>query len=276
MKKINPQIKDKNAITIQDEIDATKLIADMYFRDIKDEEGTITTEYTPYLEKVGQVNAIIRYFIDGIEVDEGEDVYDDAMKDEIIRPLIDQFFLPYLEDATSVIFPRKLLNQIMDNVYNIVEYKKQLYLAKLQNESNSVLMYKILELIDKEREKSEKEIETTKNLNKWINEQREQQEKLNAVITPEMQKDFIEKFNVETMTEAIYKQISESDLHKKNREIVEANRKIREQDNKIIELTSEVVKEKQKDNVKNTLAGDGKESKPKTTRKRTSKTKKIE
>ena len=86
MKKTNPDIKNEYTLKMQDEIDAIEMIADMFFRGITDDDGNTTTKYTPYLEKVGQVNAIARYFLTGIEFDEGEDVYDAVMEDINIRP----------------------------------------------------------------------------------------------------------------------------------------------------------------------------------------------
>ena len=68
-----------------------------------------------------------------------------------------------------------------------------------------------------------------------------------------MQKEFIEKFDVNAMTEAIYNKISESDLHRRNQEVVKLNREIREKD-KIIEAQNAFAREQQKESVKNVLA----------------------
>lgn len=233
MKKIDPQIKNDFTLKMQDEVYAIEMIADMFFRDVEDDEGNITTKYTPYLEKIGQVNAIVRYFLTGIEFDDGEDVYDAVMDDKDIRPMIEQFFIPYGEKIEKITREQKIMGQIMDKVYDIVDFRKNSILFKIQNESNAILTYKILELIEKEHEKTEKEIEATENLNNWIDEQRKQQEELNTLITPKMQKEFIEKFDVNSMTESIYKKISESDLHKRNQEVIELTRKNRELQNLI-------------------------------------------
>lgn len=233
MKKIDPQIKNDFTLKMQDEVDAIEMIADMFFRDVEDEDGNITTKYTPYLEKIGQVNAIVRYFLTGVKFDDGEDAYDAVMDDKDIRPLIELFFIPYGEKIEKITREQKIMGQIMDKVYDMVEFRKASMLSKIQNESNAILTYKILELIEKEHEKTEKEIEATENLNNWIDEQRKQQEELNAIISPEMQKEFIEKFDVNAMTESIYKKISESDLHKRNQEVVELTRKNRELQNLI-------------------------------------------
>lgn len=254
MKKTNPEIKNDFMLKLQDEINATEMIADMFFREVEDENGNTSIKYTPYLEKVGQVNAISRYFIMGIEFEDGEDVYDAVMEDKDIQPLVMQFIIPYGEKITKPTREQKIMGQVMDKVYDIVEFRKANMLAQAQNESNSILTYKILELIEMEQEKNQKDMEATENLNNWIDEQRKQQEELNAIVTPEMQKEFIEKFDVNSMTEAIYNKISESDLHKKNQEIVELSREIREKENLIDLQQKKFVKEQQKENVKNVLS----------------------
>ena len=254
MKKIDPQIKNDFTLKMQDEIDAIEMIADMFFRDIEDDDGNITTKYTPYLEKIGQVNAIVRYFLTGVEFDDGEDVYDAVMEDKDIEPLVKKFMVPYGEKIEEPTREQKIMGQIMDKVYDMVEFRKAKMIAQTQNESNAILTYKILELIEKEREKNEKEIATTENLNAWVDEQRKQQEELNKVVTPEMQKEFFEKFDVNAMTETIYKKISESDLHKRNQEVVQLAREKRELENKLIGAQSAFAREQQKETAKNVLA----------------------
>ena len=254
MKKIDPQIKNDFTLKMQDEIDAIEMIADMFFRDIEDNDGNITTKYTPYLEKIGQVNAIVRYFLTGVEFDDGEDVYDAVMEDKDIEPLVKKFMVPYGEKIEEPTREQKIMGQIMDKVYDMIEFRKAKMIAQTQNESNAILTYKILELIEKEREKNEKEIEANENLNAWIDEQRKQQEELNKVVTPEMQKEFFEKFDVNAMTETIYKKISESDLHKRNQEVVQLAREKRELENKLIDAQSAFAREQQKETAKNVLA----------------------
>ena len=254
MKKIDPQIKNDFTLKMQDEIDAIEMIADMFFRDIEDNDGNITTKYTPYLEKIGQVNAIVRYFLTGVEFDDGEDVYDAVMEDKDIEPLVKKFMVPYGEKIEEPTREQKIMGQIMDKVYDMIEFRKAKMIAQAQNESNAILTYKILELIEKEHEKNEKEIATTENLNAWVDEQRKQQEELNAIVTPEMQKEFFEKFDVNAMTESIYKKISESDLHKRNQEVVQLAREKRELENKLIDAQSAFAREQQKETAKNVLA----------------------
>lgn len=279
MKKTNPDIKNEYTLKMQDEIDAIEMIADMFFREVTDDDGNTTTKYTPYLEKVGQVNAIARYFLTGIEFEKGEDVYDAVMEDKDIRPLVDKFLISNYDEMTTLTREQKIMAHVMDEVYEVVSFRKANILAQVQNEANSILTYKLLELIEKEQEKTQKEIEASENLNAWVDEQRKQQEELNKLIPVEKQKEFFENFNAEDIVKTVYEQISESDLHKRNQEVVELIRQNREKDNKIIELQTAFAKEQQKENVKNVLADNSNEKKdkvekPKATRKRVTKSEK--
>lgn len=253
MKKTNPQIKNEYTLKMQDEIDAIEMIVDMFFRETKNEDGDIEIKYTPYLEKIGQVNAIVRYFLTGIEFEKGEDVYDAVMEDKDIEPLVMKFMIPYGEKITNPTREQKIMGQIMDKVYDMVEFRKAKMVARIQNESNAILTYKILELIEKEHEKTLKEIEANENLNTWVDEQRKYQEELNTLVPLEKQKEFFEKFDVDDLTQSIYQQISEGDLHKRNKEVVELTRKNREQENKIVEMEKIVKQNEQKEFVKNVL-----------------------
>lgn len=236
MKLNNPKIKD--IINEKDMNGAVETATNAYFQ--TDKNGN--EMYTPYFSIIGETIAIANYFIEGIEFEKNEDIYESVSNDATMNSILFQF----RSTDTYTAF--------LEYVKDVVDYKKNIRIAKIQDETNSILSYKILELVEKEHEKTKKELETYQNINKWISEQREQQEKLNSVVTPEMQKNFIENFDVNNMTEAIYKMVSEGDLHKKNREIIKANRKIKEQNDKIIEMQNEFAIQKQKENVKNVLS----------------------
>lgn len=247
MKVNNPRIKDNLELSRQDEINAINMIADMFFKDVKDDDGDVVgTQYAPYLEKTAKINAIVRFFLDGVEVEDGKDVYDEVMNDDEVCSLVNNFIKYHPCE----------FDEIMEKVYDIVEYRKAENLARIQNEANSILTYKILELIEKEQEKNQKEIEANENLNAWVNEQRKYQEELNTLVPLEKQKEFFEKFDIDDLTQSIYQQISDGDLHKRNKEVVELTRENREKDNKIIELEKIIKQNEQKDNVKNVLSDD--------------------
>lgn len=266
MKKISPKVKE--VITIQDRIDAIDMISDIFFTDIEDENDSITVKYTPYLKEVGQVNAIVRYFLEGIELDKTEDVYDEVMKDEQLLAFVNDFMYSDFIDLESFTPNQKMMWNIMSQVSDIVEYKKKENIARIQNEANTVLTYKMLELMETEREKHEKEITATENLNAWVEEQRQ----LNSLITPEMQKNFAENFDMDNFMDVIIKKYTESDLHKRNKEVVEVTRQLKEKDNKIVELQAEYAKHEQQLNARSVLA----DEKSKTRKPRKTSTKSTE
>lgn len=220
MIKTDINIKNISILTIEEKTNIINTIVKSYFQTNNDE----IEEYTPYFSEIGQVIAISKYLIKGITFEDGENIYNSVVNDYETKRLID-----------NIISSNEFKN-IMDVVNDIVEYKKSENIARVQNEISSVLIYKTLELIDKENEKNEKETEALKNLNTWINEQRE----LNSLITPEMQRNFAENFNPEALTDIIIKKYSESDIYKKNQEIVEANRRLSEKDNEIVQLSKQI------------------------------------
>lgn len=135
-KNAKPELKNEYNLTMEDEINAINEIADMFFQEKTDEEGNVSSEYTPYYEKLGQINAIAKYFIQGIEFEPGEDIYNAVMEDKDIRPLIDEVMLPYKEKVSDLTFQQKIFIDVMDKVYDIVEYRKAVNIAKIQNQSN--------------------------------------------------------------------------------------------------------------------------------------------
>lgn len=234
MTKNNVEIKNITEMTIEDEANIINTIAKAYFQ--TDEDGNLN--FTPYFSKVGKIIAVAKYMIDGIEFDDNESIYTSVINDEEINILVnDVLTLPDFQ-------------YYVDVANDIVEYKKAEYIASIQNETNSVIAYELLDLIEQEKEKTEKETETLENLNIWINEQRE----LNSLITPEMQRNFAENFNPESLTDAIIKKYSESDIHKKNEEIVKANKQLHEKDNKIVDLENKLKKKEHQKNVKNVIS----------------------
>lgn len=136
IKNKKPELKNEYNLTMEDEINAINEIADMFFQEKTDEEGNVSSEYTPYYEKLGQINAIAKYFIQGIEFEPREDIYNAVMQDKDIRPLIDEVMLPYKEKVSDLTFQQKIFIDVMDKVYDIVEYRKAVNIAKIQNQSN--------------------------------------------------------------------------------------------------------------------------------------------
>lgn len=102
MKKNNVRIKDN--ITLTDKINAINGIVSCYFTD---------GEYTPYYSEMAQVIASVTYFMEGIEFEDGDDIYSSVIKDEEILNIVDDIITG--EDMTFV----------MKNVKDKVDFIKQ-------------------------------------------------------------------------------------------------------------------------------------------------------
>ena len=98
------KIEIKKNISMVDKVNAINLIVSSYFTD---------GEYTPYYSDMAQVMAVVTYFIEGIEFEEGEDIYDAVMQDEELNDMVHDILF---ED--DMIF-------VKDNAKDKVEFLKQ-------------------------------------------------------------------------------------------------------------------------------------------------------
>lgn len=219
MTKNNPHIKNLYSISFEDKANIINIIVSACFQE--DENNNI--EYTPYFRDLGTIIAISKYLIEGITFDKDEDIYNSVMNDADVSLLVDE------------IINSNAFDNILCDLREVIDFKKQEIIAKSNNLNNTIAM-DILKLINRHYEKVEQESETLDNLNCWITEQRE----LNSLITPEMQKQFAETLNVDSLISAVIEKYGESELFHKNREIIEASEKLREKESKIIDLQNEL------------------------------------
>lgn len=105
-------MKIKDDITILDRVSATKFIASYYF---------IGGNYTPYYEEIGEVEGVIKYFIEGIEFEEGESLYESYLTNENLNKLVNMFIVndKYTTDRAII------MQWVRTNVSKLVEYEKQ-------------------------------------------------------------------------------------------------------------------------------------------------------
>ena len=73
------KIEIKKNISMVDKVNAINLIVSSYFTN---------GEYTPYYSKMAEVMAVVTYFIEGIEFEEGEDIYNAVMQDEELVDIV--------------------------------------------------------------------------------------------------------------------------------------------------------------------------------------------
>lgn len=127
MLKDNMRIKE--SITLQDRINAIETIVSFYFMD---------GDYTPYYKDEGEISAVIRNFIDGIEFEKGKSVFAAYYNDEDLRKLVNVFILkPVFEDTDdeeekktqdSIRECYNMMEIIREYVKDKVEFEKQKYL----------------------------------------------------------------------------------------------------------------------------------------------------
>ena len=58
---------------------------------VDDNGNIIDTQYTPYLEETAIVNVIVRYYLEGIEIEDEEDIFDEVMDDDELYSLVVNF-----------------------------------------------------------------------------------------------------------------------------------------------------------------------------------------
>ena len=114
MKKDNVRVK--NDITIVDEITVIESMVSYYFTD---------NEYTPYYADMAKVTVIAENFLDGVEFESEDYVYQLVMENDDIYECVNKFLeIPTSQDKESVdCYVR--MEKIMKQVDDVVEFKKQ-------------------------------------------------------------------------------------------------------------------------------------------------------
>lgn len=126
MKRNNMRIKEN--ITIIDKIKAINSIVDAHFEYNRVEKEM---KYTPYYNEMANVIAIARNFIEGVEFEDKDLVYDLAMNDDELRSLVNRFFynIEETKDAEKENEQNQeyiyLFNDIQNEVSKIVKFKKE-------------------------------------------------------------------------------------------------------------------------------------------------------
>lgn len=121
MKKENMKIKE--IITFEDKANAIEYISNSLFD--FDEEGGII-DYSPYYVEPAQVCAIMNYFVEGIEFEDGESVYDVAVADKEVNDVVNSFFLKSTTVKNpKLTYPQEVMKFVMSHVVEKVEYMKQ-------------------------------------------------------------------------------------------------------------------------------------------------------
>lgn len=112
-------LKVKNDITFEDKLNAIDLILNAFWDDK-------TGEYIPWMEEPARIIAVGKYFIEGYELEDGENLYKLYLSDNDLRGLIDNFINPDYESRNeSVKSYIKVMQFIDGNVHDKLEWEKQ-------------------------------------------------------------------------------------------------------------------------------------------------------
>ena len=117
MKKTLLKVKDN--ITLQDKVNAIVFILDAFW---DDETG----EYIPWMEEPARVIAVGKYFIEGYELEDGENLYKLYLSDDDLKGLVDNFINPDM-DSRNENFKKyiKIMDFVDKNVHDKLEWTKQ-------------------------------------------------------------------------------------------------------------------------------------------------------
>ena len=112
MKKEN--VKIKSNITIVDEISTIQSIVEYYFTD---------DEYTPYYADMAKITAVAQNFLDGVEFEAEDYVYECVITNDDLYKCVSKFLVPSAIKSDAQYYNR--MERIMKQVEDIVEFKKQ-------------------------------------------------------------------------------------------------------------------------------------------------------
>ena len=127
MLKDNMRIKE--SITLQDRINAIETIVSFYF---------MGGDYTPYYKDEGEISAVIRNFIDGVEFEKGESVFAAYYNDEDLRKLVNVFILKPASKDTDDEEEKKIQDSIRE-CYDMMEIIREYVKDKVEFEKQKYL-----------------------------------------------------------------------------------------------------------------------------------------
>lgn len=113
MLKENMRIKEN--ITLMDKIDAVESIVSAHFQN---------GDYTPYYADMAEIIAVVTYFIEGITLEDDDNIYDLYEKDDELHNLVNQFILKNIS-VTQFTPQNEIMRWVKNNVYDKVAYIKE-------------------------------------------------------------------------------------------------------------------------------------------------------
>lgn len=112
-------LKVKDTITFEDKVNAVTLILNAFW----DDE---TNNYTPWMEEPAKIIAVGKYFVEGYELEENENLYNIYLSDDDMKSIIDTFVNPdYEARSESVKKYIKIMDFVDRMVHDKLEWTKQ-------------------------------------------------------------------------------------------------------------------------------------------------------
>lgn len=126
---IKDNMRIKESITLQDRINAIETIVSFYFMD---------GDYTPYYKDEGEISAVIRNFIDGVEFEKGESVFSAYRNDDALRKLVNMFILKPIDKEPEGEEDKRIQNSIRE-LYDMMEVIREYVADKVEFEKQKYL-----------------------------------------------------------------------------------------------------------------------------------------
>lgn len=126
---IKDNMRIKESITLQDRINAIETIVSFYFMD---------GDYTPYYKDEGEISAVIRNFIDGVEFEKGESVFSAYRNDDALRKLVNMFILKPVDKEPESEEDERIQNSIRE-LYDMMETIRKYVADKVEFEKQKYL-----------------------------------------------------------------------------------------------------------------------------------------
>lgn len=226
---IKTDIKVKDFITMEERAIITNHLVDSYF--IENDDGSLT--YTPYMIDPALTTIFFLYCVEGIEFDVDEKVYESVCADEELVELYTSTLSGNLDGNSSNSKIVKTIHSIMNDVIDMVEFKK----AQIVH-SNSIINNKILEILEAQEKLETLKLEIAENENKLLLQQINQNkygEEVMGYMTPEETAILNKKMLSENL-----------DFGKLAELVTEKYLKISGSKDKIVEMVPKQTKSKQK------------------------------
>lgn len=112
---IKENMRIKENITLMDKINAVESIVSAHFQN---------GDYTPYYADMAEIIAVVTYFIEGITLEDDDNIYDLYEKDDELHNLVNQFILKNIS-VTQFTPQNEIMRWVRNNVHDKVVYIKE-------------------------------------------------------------------------------------------------------------------------------------------------------